>query len=77
MNFGNVLYDIINALLKFGTSITEFLSSKIDITKLLKVINVIGINTDALPREISVLGLVGSISGTCLLVFFVIKLIRG
>lgn len=77
MNIGNVFFNIIKALVEFGSKITDFLNAKINIDKLLDVIKILGIDVSSLPTEINVLTLIGSISGVAILTFFVIKIIRG
>lgn len=76
MNFGSILLDISKALLNFGSEAIAFLTNKIDISKFINTLKILNININ-LPQELSVIGLIGTISGISILTFFLIKLIRG
>lgn len=76
MNFGNVVVDLIQSLLKLGGQFVSFMTTKIDISNVIKILNALSININ-LPEQITAISLIGSIGGLTILTFIVIKLIRG
>lgn len=77
MNFGGILFNIIQAMITFGSNVTKFFNTKIDISAFLKVLNSFGINSSSIPTEITAVALLGGLGGTALLIIFVLNLIRG
>lgn len=77
MNFGGLLFDIIQALIMFGSNITNFFNAKIDLTKFISVLNTFGLDVSSMPNEITAIALIGGLGGTALLIIFVLNLIRG
>lgn len=76
-NFGNFLFTIARAFIDFGKNLSEIFSYSVDPTKFYKVLKLVNIDTSNLPQEINFLTLISGVSVLTILVFFIIKLIRG
>ena len=76
MNFGNIMYDIVFAILTFASKIGEIINTKIDISKLKDTISIIGFNVDFIPNEIGILSILGSFGGLAIITIMAYKLIK-
>lgn len=76
-NFGNFLFTIARALVDFGKNLSGIFSYSINPTNFYKVLKLVNIDTSNLPQEINFLSLISGVGVITILVFFVIKLVRG
>lgn len=73
---GETFINLAFAIIGFSKNAVNFLTEKIDLTKLYSILNLINIDTSNLPTNINIISLIGGFTGIMFLTITFIKLIK-
>ena len=74
-NVGNLIFEIMQNFVGFTSKLYDVVNYQVDITWISKILSFFGANVD-LPTNISLLGIIGSISAVALVVIIIYNIFK-
>lgn len=76
VNVGTFMFNVMQSLMKFATTLYEVFTTEVDLTWLGKILGFFGVNSLNIPNSISLMWILGSASAIVLLGFIIYNIFK-